>query len=79
MEKTFLLHQNRVDYSSKIILKTFFEWAIVFIVISCSLFFKHTMIVIYASSVVNKLEALLTDDARVIIYDCHVFIVQATG
>ncbi len=37
------------------------------------------MIVNYASSVVNKLEALLTDDARVVIYDHHVFIVQATG
>jgi hypothetical protein len=37
------------------------------------------MIVNYASSIVNKLEALLTDDARVIIYDRHVFIVQATG
>ncbi len=37
------------------------------------------MIVNYASSVVNKLEALLTDDARVVIYDRHVFIVQATG
>ncbi len=36
-------------------------------------------IVNYASSVVNKLEALLTDDARVIIYDRHVFIVQATS
>ncbi len=33
----------------------------------------------YATSVVNKLEALLTDDARVVIYDHHVFIVQATG
>jgi hypothetical protein len=30
------------------------------------------------SSAVNKLEALLTDGARVIIYDRHVFIVQAT-
>ncbi len=28
---------------------------------------------------VNKLEALLTDDARVVIYDRHVFIVQATA
>ncbi len=36
-------------------------------------------IVNYASSVVNKLKALLTDDARVIIYDCHVLIVQATA
>ncbi len=29
------------------------------------------------SSVVNKLLASLTDDARVIIYDRHMFIVQA--
>ncbi len=36
-------------------------------------------IVNYASSVINKLEALLTDDARVIIYNHHVFIVQATA
>ncbi len=35
-------------------------------------------IINYASSVINKLEALLTDDARVVIYDRHVFIVQAT-
>ncbi len=27
--------------------------------------------------VVNKLETSLTDDARVVIYDCHMFIVQA--
>ncbi len=45
---------------------------------SCGLYYKHTMIVNYASSIVNKLEALLTDNARVIIYDRHVFIVQAT-
>jgi hypothetical protein len=30
------------------------------------------------SRVVNKLEASLTDDARVIIYDRYMFIVQAT-
>jgi hypothetical protein len=35
-------------------------------------------IINYASSIINKIEGLLTDDARVIIYDCHVFIVQAT-
>jgi len=29
--------------------------------------------------VVNKLEASLTDNARVVIYDRHMFIVQATG
>jgi hypothetical protein len=37
------------------------------------------MIVSDASSVINKLEALFTDDIRVVIYDHHVFIVQATG
>ncbi len=37
------------------------------------------MIVNDGSRVVNKLEASLTDDARVIIYDCHMFIVQATS
>jgi hypothetical protein len=29
--------------------------------------------------VTNKLEVSLTDDARVVIYDHHIFIVQATG
>ncbi len=46
---------------------------------NCGLYYKHMTIVNYASSFINKLEALLTDDARVIIYDPHVFIVQATG
>jgi hypothetical protein len=31
------------------------------------------------SRVVNKLEASLTDNARVVIYDRHTFIVQAIG
>ena len=44
----------------------------------CCLYYKHTMIENYAYSIVNKLEALLTDDARVVIYNCHVFIIQAT-
>ncbi len=35
-------------------------------------------IVNYASSGINKLKASLNDDARVVIYDCHMFIVQAT-
>ena len=37
------------------------------------------MIVNDDSRVVNKLEVLLTDDARVVIYDRHMLIVQATG
>ncbi len=31
------------------------------------------------SRVINKLETSLNDDDRVVIYDCHMFIVQATG
>jgi hypothetical protein len=37
------------------------------------------MIVNDHSRVINKLEASLTDDARLVIYDLHMFIVQATG
>jgi hypothetical protein len=37
------------------------------------------MIVNDASRVVNKLEDTFTDNARVVIYDRHMFIVQATG
>ncbi len=36
------------------------------------------MIVNDNSRIVNKLEASLTNDARVVIYDHHMFIVQAT-
>jgi hypothetical protein len=42
------------------------------------LYYKHIMIVYYASSIVNKLGGLLTDDTRVIIYDRYMFTVQAT-
>ncbi len=45
---------------------------------TCGLFYKPMTIVNADSRVVNMLEASLTDDARVVIYDCHMFIVQAT-
>ncbi len=38
---------------------------------------KHITIVNDNSCVINKFEASLTDDARVTIYDRHMFIVQA--
>jgi hypothetical protein len=41
--------------------------------------YKPMTIVNDDSRVVNKLEASLTEDARVVIYDRHMFIVQATG
>ncbi len=43
------------------------------------LYYKLITIVNDDSRVVNKLETSLTDDARVIIYDRHMLIVQATG
>jgi hypothetical protein len=46
---------------------------------SCGLYYKHTTIINYASSIVNKLETLLTEDTSIVIYDRHMFIVQATG
>ncbi len=44
------------------------------------LYYKHmTIINDDDSSVVNKLGASHTEDARVVIYNRHMFIVQATG
>ncbi len=43
------------------------------------LYYKHITIVNDDSSIVSKFETSLTDDPRVIIYICHMFIVQATG
>ncbi len=40
---------------------------------------KPMIIINVDSRVINKLEASLTDDARVVIFECHMFIVQATG
>jgi hypothetical protein len=44
---------------------------------SSGLYYKPMTIVNDDSRVVNKLKTLLTDDARVVIYDHHMFIVQA--
>ncbi len=46
---------------------------------SRGLYYKPMTIVNDDSRVVNKLEASLTDDIRVVIYDRHMFNVQATG
>ena len=46
---------------------------------TCGLYYKPMTNVNDDSRVVNKLEASLIEDARVVIYDCHMFIVQATG
>jgi hypothetical protein len=44
---------------------------------SCGLFI-NLMIINDVSRAVNKLETSLIDDTRVVIYDCHMFKVQAT-
>ncbi len=41
--------------------------------------YKHVTIINYASSGINKLKASLNDDVIVVIYDHHMFIVQATA
>jgi hypothetical protein len=46
---------------------------------SSGLYYKHLTIVNYASSSVNQLRASLNHDATVVIYDRHMFKVQATG
>ncbi len=45
----------------------------------CGLYYKHVMIVNDDSSIVSKWGFKLIDDPRVIIYDRHRFIIQATG
>ncbi len=46
--------------------------------LSCSLYYKHILIINYDSIIVNKFGTSLTDDGRVMNYDCHTFIVQGT-
>jgi len=43
------------------------------------LYYKHSTIVNDDSSIVNEIETSLTDGARVINYDHHMFMVQATS
>ena len=49
--------------------------------LACGLYYKPMTIVNDDARIVNKLEASLVDDARVVvvIYDHHMSIVQATG
>jgi hypothetical protein len=44
----------------------------------CDLYYKPMTIVNNDSRVINKLEASLSNNARVIIYDCYMFMVQDT-
>ncbi len=51
----------------------------VFNIDHCGLYYKHIKIINYDSSIVNKFGASLADNARVVIYDHHMFIVQEPG
>ncbi len=46
--------------------------------LTSGLYYKPMSIVNDDSRIITKLETSLTDDAGVVIYDCHIFIVQAT-
>ena len=48
-------------------------------IVNCGLYYKPMTIVNDDSRVVNKLDTSLTDETRVVIYDCCMFKVQATG
>ncbi len=45
----------------------------------CGLYYKPLTIVNDEARIINKLDASLTDDITVVIYDRHMFIVQAPG
>ncbi len=53
-------------------------WNFVGVIYTCGLYYKPITIVNDDSRVINKLETSLTDNARVINHDGHMFIVQAT-
>ncbi len=48
-------------------------------ILTSGLYYKPIMIVNDDSSIISKLETSLIEHARVVIYDRHMFIVQATG
>ncbi len=48
------------------------------ITLPCGLYYKHTMIVNDDSSIVSKWSSKLIDDARAVIYNRNMFIIQAT-
>ncbi len=68
-----------LQYSSNSLknLASLFNQVILVIFIISGLYYKPTMIINDDSSVINKLEDSFIDDARAIINDRHMFIVQA--
>jgi hypothetical protein len=69
--KPFFVEKNKLDrFSFENPLKPF---------LTNGMYYKPMTIVNDDSRVINKLETSLTDDARVVIYDHHMFIVQAAS
>jgi hypothetical protein len=46
---------------------------------SCGLYYKHITIINDDCSIINKWRVSRSDDTRVVIYDCNMFMIQATG
>ncbi len=83
--KNWDIHQICFRISTEILSKVSTSSAkIIFFIIenfkekTCGLYYKPMTIVNDDTMVVNKLEASITDETRVVIYDHHMFIVQAT-
>jgi hypothetical protein len=70
-----------VDERSSLLVRSLKSFAVdeCFSLLVSGLYYKPMMIVNDDSRVINKLETSLTDDEGVIIYDRHMFMVQATG
>jgi hypothetical protein len=58
---------------------SFLAYKFIYKINSSGLYYKHITIINDDSRVINKLETSLTDNSRVVNYDHHVFIAQATG
>jgi hypothetical protein len=64
--------QNPATFFFIVQAKNIFWWK------TCGLYYKPMTIVNDDSRVITKLETSLTDDARVVIYNCHMLMVKAT-
>jgi hypothetical protein len=56
-----------------------FDHFLIEIAKASGLYYKHVTIINDNSSIINKWSFKLIDDARVVIYDCNRFIIQAIG
>ncbi len=79
---SFVINQkisSSTGKDQKILLNLAKLWEKRWLTVSCGLYYKPMMIINDDARIINKLDASLTDDSRVVIYDHHMFIVQATA